>query len=617
MSPRNGASWFLTGAGGKRTARRVPDSRPAHEAERPHAGSIPVRGATVKGGGKTPMIGRIPANRKRAAAVLRTLPIERAHLHTAMRRLTPETEALLRELYGRPAWNAWLPGEIAWRVEVIERVASQGDAAAIPDLMRFAMDSTPAVAGAARTGLRQLIATLDSRDLPELELTLRYCSYWHPKDAWRTLQAVDVERFAGKDDRTTWLGCASFHHRGYVRERAVRLLDEVRDGLEVPYLLLRLNDWVPEVRAAARESVLRRLRRDRIEPFVKHAVLLFQLAHCRRVDHADVLAVAMGRLTDDENLPRLLELLEREDRALRRTAFRLATERNGGHLARLLAFGATSSDPILRLRAARRAGEFLADAALDEALPAMRNDRSMPVRREALRILMRRRPAAVPQALTGALFDHHRSIRELAQFHLKRGGTDVAAIYRSAAQAVPLSAVALRGLGETGTRHDAALLQPFLTHASPAVRQAAVFALGRLMGDDAPDALLTSLCDVSPRVVREAAAALLGKCGPGHCERLWTIYTSDERSVVRAAVVRLLGDCSFWDALPYLLRAVVDDRAHVAALARRRIEWRYNRLFTKPSSERASRIEAALEEIASKADADFLAPFRQWLRGWQ
>lgn len=54
---------------------------------------------------------------------------------------------------------------------------------------------------------------------------------------------------------TTTCGLLTQHWNGHVREEAVRQLGSTDERLAVPFVLLRLNDWVEEVRRAAGEVV--------------------------------------------------------------------------------------------------------------------------------------------------------------------------------------------------------------------------------------------------------------------------------------------------------------------------------------------------------------------------
>ena len=79
------------------------------------------------------------------------------------------------------------------------------------------------------------------------------------------------------------LRSASLDANGFVREDAVKRLAKVATGEELPYLLLRLNDWVPQVRDAAREAVLARITPEYAPHFVTYLATFARLSLPRTV----------------------------------------------------------------------------------------------------------------------------------------------------------------------------------------------------------------------------------------------------------------------------------------------------------------------------------------------
>src|SRR5690606_13058792 len=64
------------------------------------------------------------------------------------------------------------------------------------------------------------------------------------------------------------IGLFASHANGFVRAAAVEVLAQYNCGQEIPFLSLRVNDWVEPVAARASELLVSRLRPDN-----RHAVL--------------------------------------------------------------------------------------------------------------------------------------------------------------------------------------------------------------------------------------------------------------------------------------------------------------------------------------------------------
>jgi hypothetical protein len=81
------------------------------------------------------------------------------------------------------------------------------------------------------------------------------------------------------------LGLLSFNAEGRIRELATRVLAGLSGGEEVPFLLLRANDWVSQVVQPARNGLLRRCTAEYASIFAAALPLVERVAGKRRVDH--------------------------------------------------------------------------------------------------------------------------------------------------------------------------------------------------------------------------------------------------------------------------------------------------------------------------------------------
>jgi HEAT repeat protein len=523
-----------------------------------------------------------------------------------MQPLSDRTRSLLEQLHAGPG------GTARERVSLLRQVADSHEPTAIISLIHLLLDRSKQVAASASDAIHRLLANATAETLLDLDEEVRRAAAWGQPEGWARLRPEDLPNFPRTPaSRCAVLGLATFHPSGHVREQAVRLLAAGRDEAALPYLLIRLNDWVCDVRQAARQAVEQRLREGRVGPFADHLGLVLRLARCGREDHAGLVAEVVRRLTEPDHADAVAELVRGGDPQIARGFFRLAVERPGPHVPRLLRAALESRDGVQRLWAARHLGATETERPLAEVLAVLGNDPFMPVRREALAIRLQALPETAGPALEQALLDPSPSVRQFSRFHLSRWDErDFAAFYREALAGGGRRETALAGLGETGAKGDAARVVPFLTATDRRVRRAAVLAVGKLAGEDHVGALLDCLGDESPRVTREAQQALRGQAGLLEPSRLWATFAGDHRVHVRLAALALLDGTATWQRLPYLIRAAADPEPAIAARARSYIERRYNRVFTTPTAEERARIDQALEGCARLLDPGFLKSLR-------
>src|ERR1041385_4525609 len=124
----------------------------------------------------------------------------------------------------------------------------------------------------------------------------------------------------------------SSHASGFKRENAVRRLGMLGNPLALPYLIERANDWVPQVRAAARDALSKLLTAENAEAYVTALPELMHLQTCLRDDH----------------LHHLHAGLQSPDVQVARVAMRWLVERSRVAPAAIVAAGLSNKDVIVR-----------------------------------------------------------------------------------------------------------------------------------------------------------------------------------------------------------------------------------------------------------------------------
>lgn len=503
-------------------------------------------------------------------------------------------------------------------MQTIENIANSGEIAAILPLLPQIVDSSQQIARAAGEAVARLVAKCSPEDLTELDASVRWQTDWNLGNEWLRLPPKKVANLPRPNQaQGTVLGLVSFHANGHVREAAVRLLDGLEDGSEIPFLLLRLNDWAEPVQRSARLAIQRRLHTSSVERFANHLYLVFRLLEQRRSDHTSFVQAVVLELTRAEHESLLLQCVNMDNRYVRRTAFRLAADTPGHHLAGLIAAGLRANDPVIRLWAVRKTPLVFESDDLAQQLRLTESDRFMAVRRETLRVRVNHLPDAAHQMLVFALLDRSLGVREEARFHLRQQGeNDIATYYRQAILEHRHIAAAIAGLGETGTDADAALALPFLGASESRLRRAAVRTVGRLSPKPYRDALLQRISDDSPRVAFESAKALANGTITDAADQLWAVFRSDPRTHVKLAVLHLLNQLAAWHKVPYLILAATESNKRIATRAAGCITAMYNRVFTRPSTDDGRKVRMALDEAQDGLPPAFEAELRTWVEIW-
>lgn len=295
---------------------------------------------------------------------------------------------------------------------------------------------------------------------------------------------------------------------GFKRENAVRRLGLIGDPVAIPALIVRANDWVPEVRAAAYGALVKMLTPANALAFVSSLPQLLHLQKCTRGDHSSLLQAVQEFLVRDGNVEVLHASWQSKNVPVARLVTRLLIAKRALPAAQIIRHGLAHKDVVIRAIVIDLLRD-LEDDDFEQALATALHDRYMPVRREAFQQLMRRAPERGLAAARRFLFDPSAAMRELALRHLLAAGAPAEAIYFHAftesADRVSVVRCVLWGWSAMNCRSRLGLVEQLLSSPSPTVRRAALQAMVKLSPEQAPRHLEAALADPAPSISKEAA----------------------------------------------------------------------------------------------------------------
>jgi HEAT repeat protein len=448
--------------------------------------------------------------------------------------------------------------------ETIEDLARRG---AIADA-RHLLEQLPlrrTLRADALDALRRILARATPGELLQFESEGRSEYGW-----WFHWHGVDLRDLTKMPAAIRML--ATFHPSGYVREDAVKSLAGEDDAL--PYLLLRLNDWVEPVARSARQAVEACLARASAAAVVHCLPIVERLRSMRRRDLHAVVDSIERSLARPSALPAVREAFASAPPLVRRASVLYASRQPSENSVPLLVELTADQDAVVASRATEALVRVLPPSALQANVGPLLRSRVGKVRLLSLSALV----ASGSQDLDGVLrrgtLDATAAVRELARYELaRRGPIDFVTSYAGALRSGNLATLvpALCGLRECGTKADASHVAPLLSHRSVRVRAAAVRALGKLDPDAYACALARSLEDPSPRVVRVASEALRGRSYHLDKSQLrWLLKAGTPRTAT--AALDLLCEEGYWAGLEVALGAAGLEEAAVRAAAIAKLE---------------------------------------------
>lgn len=368
------------------------------------------------------------------------------------------------------------------------------------------------------------------------------------------------------------LGIASLNQNGYIRQKALVRMGQVLHPEALPYVLMRLNDWVGEVQAEAERAFASLLPTLRIQDIVPYGGLICGLARMGRRDLTHVRAHIAAHIREPLRRGDLMSAMNTGSLKERLFLCHMV-----GPEQDVVEAALRSRAPLVRVWALTQLPQ---DEMSIERVTHLLRDPSSRVRLAALRHVPEARFLEMRSFFEAALFDQARGVRDYAAFVMTRlGESDIAPLYRRALlkETTPPPG-ALMGLAQRGAPTDTQILSPFLAHSNGRVRAAVFTACARWGLLEMDTRLLEGLGDTSSKVRRTCALILAKK----HRHLRPQLKDLVMKAPLKTAQIAFFVLVQFGglEALEGILLALArpDDALH--ALAWRRLEGWWQRSYT-------------------------------------
>lgn len=466
-----------------------------------------------------------------------------------------ETKAVLQELYHSGSWVT-VPYLLSCVISYEKEIANES-AGCIAHFMYDILPST--------------IARLDDRVRGSAWYTRDFRKLWDES----SLEVVSILR--AMTPPVVFMGLCSMHRNGRVREIAIQELDQITDGSELPYLLLRSTDWVPIVSTKAKNAIrAKRLTTRYAKHYLANMALLDQLRQRKRGDAASLFQ-SIQEICLKADTGEFMEALKNKDSKTRRLCFYIGLGAQNADRQEIIKAGLRNKDNIVRKIALMAA---VAQAKGDELWSLIEDalkDRFPAHRREALGLLLTHFPERADDYLRKMLVDGAATVRSLAKYHLKQRDPnyDFRQFYQEQLKSADSKVIvaALQGLTECKQPEDYSVIELFLKNENRQVKKIAMSCLAYLNKERTVAHLLEFMCSPELGIAKEAQNNLQKCFRYVTGEELWRLYSGTKNPKIQINIIRVLMMLPQWDSLGYLLLSLRNKDADVKAAALDAVKW--------------------------------------------
>lgn len=498
--------------------------------------------------------------------------------------------------------------------EMLVEIGSHRTPEALAALMKWFGHPESALRNAAALAAQQAIEGLSADQLLHLEALIRssWSTYYVPDD-----QTVPSETSSGRR-------LSSLSSNGRLREKALHGLIQSEDAEALPFVLLRLNDWVPVVRRLAENWFDSMASRIPITSLIASIPILAALTDRCQSTGSRIVQRLKDRIVIETPHGELIGAVSRANPRTRRLVFELLGRQ--GALEDTEVQSRLLGDPnpilgILLLNSLRRSHGSLPECVVHHALTS----RSAMLRRSMLYYLTSSQLASNAELLRVCLTDESKGVRQFVQHYFGREGTknELRHYYESLVGRLDLKpkilAAAILGFHETGGRWAFTRYEELAKHASMRIRNAVMSACGQLYFDEALPWLLremeaskeSSLTKIAHGLLRRHPAAVSMQQLKG-----WANDTSRSDGFRLRALV-LIGRRGKWERLPVLLELLHVPQSWFKERVQAQLHsWlrTFNRAQVQPTRNQIEAARAELRLVEGLIDKVMMREFQSLLQ---
>lgn len=488
--------------------------------------------------------------------------------------------------------QGWFGQQLKKNIQALE----QGDYSRIPWIFCVLTEQHIESKLIAAQSLARVLANLDYDDIVSIDGQMRQTTSmewsidWHKKrieDLFNTKMSV-VERRA-------IIIFASFNPNGFIREKAVMMMKDYDNTL--PFIILRQNDWVIQVRQAASKAFNEKMQKLNKGELLLALPFAERLKWCSRGSHGEYTRLFFEKLTSEEHQEELKSGLLSSNVRTRRICINALFESSCTNISMALKHLECEPDPFLRSMLFSKL--YLSGTQIDSAARILLRDKFPTNRRLALQYLHEAKSEDIIDISNAFLLDRNASVRVLARNILKEKNNsfDFSSFYIRALENNTVAAIA--GLGEVGHTTDTQHIERYISDSRISVVRDALVSLMRLDSEKYKAIILEMLNDKRIGVVKTAQQLIL-KYQIEDYDYIKKIFVDTPYEYTKIKCATILFSASKWNSLIFMLEAISCDSEIVRRFAYQAIEkwiFSFNRSYVQVSLQQKESIKLLIQNL--------------------
>ena len=469
----------------------------------------------------------------------------------------------------------------------------------LPWIYTFVTSPDPDIVKTAAGTLANYVDTMDPKYLISFDEQFRSYTSVEWSIDWSRVDIARMEYIIDDEKTFLWImRIGTFSPNGFYREKCIRRLHS--DPGSFIFLLIRLKDWVLEVRNAAKKACYDISSLD----FHELVNCLSALEKVKRSERVDTYYLRELETRISERIAKLSPgfekiHLKRYDVPTRRALYRILLE--NGHLSKdevkTILNSENQAQCLYYIMSLYIEKYDLTAEELDEYI----DHKSASVQRRAIEQKYKLTGNSWP-GLENKLLSPSAPVRELARFILKKHDKfDCRKFYMEQLESADKKAC-IAGLGETGLSEDAVLLMPFLEDPDSSIVKVTLHALANCGGENLSDVFWKYLQDERENVAMQAFREITKLNIRYGSKQIYELFQKTDSDILKIKLVYRLSHETYWDRIPYALMLYSHSDKTIRHTVRHALVWNNAKGYSSTTEENAKFITEVLNDDRYKID---------------
>lgn len=444
----------------------------------------------------------------------------------------------------------------------------------------------------------KLLSQTSAKDLLRLDEQCRHYCFEEYTINWLYIDRCfklshEMLPYLSVEQYTAILGLGTFHSNGYFRQMCMEELAQYSNTLL--FLVIRLNDWVSEIRQCAYQLTVKRICAGSIQELFSAMPMLDKVKNSGRRDAAHLISIEMQlqKQLSEKFADCPLNLIHTYDITVKNSIYRFLNKNNVLTLSQmelLLSLEKSSYGKRLLIL-----GIFKHFDCTEQMIFRYLSDKSAIVRYHSLDYYYAIRKDAW-DGLAHMLMDKSKKIRSTTSYILmKHSDLDVLAYYKEQLQKRD-NIIAILGIGENGSGTDIDVISPYFDNNNEHMVKATLQSYGMLAMKQGEAIYWKYLLNSSIMLSKQAYRLIKKYDIHFGAAILYETYLKYQNLPVAEDIILLLAKEPSWSRLPYLL--LLYDSESLSTNIKNCVHLAVNtrNMYTTVSAQQAQFIRSVLEQ---------------------